>query len=85
MKSVNDMVGPNGLVPTIIVLGIMPLTPIRPHGLPEQMYRMRAMQDARSEMQKLSSHTRLQVAISRCVPGAAGNEVTAGDELFIYR
>lgn len=85
MKSVNDTVGKNRLVITIIVFGIIPRTNILPQRFPEQMYRMCAMHDARIEMQKLVSSTRMQVALYRRLPLAVDNEVTAGEEVLMYR
>jgi hypothetical protein len=48
-KVLNDTMGENGLVPSLIVFGIIPRFPILSTGLPEQKDRMRILTAAQAE------------------------------------
>ena len=47
VMAMNDTAGYHGLVPTLLVFGVMPRIPITPVDLPNQMVGMRAMARAR--------------------------------------
>lgn len=70
---------------TILVLGIMTRTPIRPKGLREKMWQMRAKNDARDEMKKLASRTRVETVLSQNLPPVPDSSVRTGEEVLMYR
>lgn len=47
VKAVNNTAGPFGLVPRLLVLGILPGIPLHPQKLPDQASRMNALHRAR--------------------------------------
>lgn len=63
----------------------MPRIPIRPHNLPDQIPRMKAMKDAREEATRIIAQSRLTTAIASNVPGAADSNIRIGDEVFFFR
>lgn len=85
IKVFNDTAGPNVLVPTILVLGIMPRLPIKAHGLPDQVTRLKAMKDTRDEVVKLVARTRLAMASTSNVPAAADTDIKVGDKVLMFR
>lgn len=85
IKDVNDTAGPAGLVPTLLVFGVLPRLPIYPKDLPEQRSRMRAMQLARSDMSQIMAKARVHVALNRNVPYAADTKIRIRDKVLVYR
>lgn len=85
IKAINDTARPNGLVPTLLVLGVMPRLPIRPHNLPEQVLRMKAIKEARDEAVKLVAQTRLATAVASNAPAAASKDIKIGEEALMFR
>ncbi len=81
----NDTAGQNGLVPTLLVFGVVPRFPSGSRDIPEQQNRMRAIKSSRDEMVKAVAASRLRTAKSRNVPGAADNEVKVGMDVLVYR
>lgn len=85
VTAMNQTAGPRGLVPTLLVFGIIPRTPVAPLALPDQRERMQAMVSARREMQAVVAKSRLRVALSTNVPAAANRVVNPGDQVLVYR
>lgn len=85
VKAVNDTAGPAGLVPTLLVFGILPRLPIHPNEFPEQRDRMFAMQSVRAEMAKLVAKARVHVALSRNVPTAVDANIRILDQVLVFR
>lgn len=85
VKSMNDTMGPHGLVPSLLVFGILPRFPISNTGLPDQRDRMKAMQVARAEMETYVAEERIKLAIRKNIPASALYNFTAGDLVLIYR
>lgn len=87
VKACNDTAGPNGLVPTLLVFGVMPRFPLNPIDLPDQVERMRAMESARMEMAQVISKTRLDTALRSNVPTAADQapNIMIGSEVLVFR
>lgn len=85
VAAMNQTAGPRGLVPTLLVFGVIPRTPVTTRLLPDQSNRMEAMVKARNEMQALVAKTRLRVALSAPVPAAADRAVSPGDKVLAYR
>lgn len=85
VAAMNQTAGPHGLVPTLLVFGVIPRTPVTPVLLPDQHSRMKAMVDARKQMQAVVAKARLRVALSANVPAAADRVVNPGDQVLVYR
>lgn len=85
VRAMNDTAGPNGLVPTLLVFGILPRIQIVPSKLPDQIQRLHAMKQARNEMAKVISSSKLTRALRMNVPSASRNELKIGDKVLVYR
>lgn len=85
VKAMNDSAGPHGLVPTLLVFGVMPRIPIAPADLPEQVARMKAMISARSEMTAVMAKSKLSTVLRSNIPAAALSDITIGSEVLVYR
>lgn len=85
VKAVNDTAGPSGLVPTLLVFGVLPRMPLHPKELPNQRERMRLMTVARNEMNKLTAQTRVDQAIKRNSPAATREVINILDQVLVYR
>lgn len=53
IKGCNDTLGPEGLVPTLLVFGTMPPIPVAKSNYPKQKDRMKALQLAKAEMEQI--------------------------------
>jgi hypothetical protein len=83
-KTMNDLAGPEGLVPSFLVFGVIPRwTTSLP--IPENAARLTAIQVARAEYEHLVARMRLATALSRNVPAAADYVFKSGDVIYIYR
>lgn len=80
----NNTAGPAGLVPKLLVLGIVPRTLINPVDLPEQNMRLEAMRTARDEMRRSVARARLRTVLRTRVPQAADVEVAAGIAVLVF-
>lgn len=84
-KSIKDTAGPSGLVPTLLVFGVLPRIPLMPKDLPDHNRRMRALAEAYKEMTRISHRARLSTALRSNVPAAADMSYEIGDEVLMYR
>lgn len=84
VKAVKDTAGPSGLVPTLLLFGILPLIGVVPKDLPEHKDRMKAMHTACNEMAIIYQQHRLNTAL-RCSITSAAAEYKIGDEVLMYR
>jgi hypothetical protein len=70
-KAMNDTMGPEGLVPTLLVFGAVPRLSIGDRPPPNKSDRMLAMDNARREMDAIVSDLRIKRALSsKSTPGA---------------
>ena len=82
----NDTAGPKGLMPSLIVFGVMPRILLAVFDqLPGQVQRMRAMQVARKEMSKEIGQNRLTTALKSNVPTAAHHDIGIGSQVLVYK
>ena len=85
VKAMNDTVGPEGLVPSLLVFGALPRLPtISPRDYPSHKERMRAMIVARNEHEKIVARNRVRVGISRRPPPSANYDIMPGDFVYVY-
>ena len=85
VKAMNDSAGPKGLVPTLLVFGVMPRIPIVPMALPVQVQRMKAMLKARDEMTTIIAGSQMKKALRSNAPGAAMADIPIGSEVLVYK
>lgn len=70
IKGINDTMGPEGLVPSYLVFGVIPSFPAFNTNLPEQMDRMDAISFPKREMVQVASRLRVQYALRSKLPSA---------------
>lgn len=85
VKAANDTAGPNGLVPTLLVFGVLPRLPISVKELPDQRSRFAAQAVAKDEMVKLSALARINKALRTNAPACTQYDIRIGDEVLAYR
>ena len=86
VKAVNDTAGPYGLVPSLLVFGMLPRIPNdEPRVHPQQHDRLRAALAARREFERIISAERLRLASRAPVTIAADNRFDPGDLVYAYR
>lgn len=85
VKAMNDTLGPEGLVPSLLVFGVLPRFPACSTKFPNQVDRMRALAMARAEMETISFEIKLQRALLAKLPPAADFELKVGDKVLVHR
>lgn len=85
VKGINDSMGPEGLVPSYLVFGVLPTMPAMRTELPNQKDRMQAIATARSEMATISAKLRIQSALRAKLPPATSYNVSPGDQVYVFR
>lgn len=83
--AMNQTTGPRGLVPTLLVFGVIPRMPVTPLPLPARRDRVLAMVTARNEMVAQVARVRVRTALAARVPVAADREVAVGMQVMAYR
>ena len=81
----NDTMGPNGLVPSFLVFGVLPRFPFLHTTLPNQIQRMRALQAGRTEMETVVSELRVRQAMLSKIPRCVDTILKPGDLVRVYR
>ena len=84
VKSMNDTVGPDGLVPSMLVFGVMPRFPPIRADLPKHEERMRAIQVARTEMTEIVARQKIQLASRAKIPPAVEYSIRPDDKVFVH-
>jgi len=85
VAAMNQMVGPHGLVPIMLVFGIAPRLPVTPLLFPEQLYMMRPAETARKELSKAVARRRINAALRARVLDAADVDLPVGTAVLVYR
>ena len=85
VKGVNDSMGPEGFIPTLLVYGTMPNFPVRNITQPKQRERMVALAAARSEMATITADLRVSRALRAKLPPATRYDLVPGDNVLVYR
>ena len=85
IKGINDTMGPEGLVPSLLVFGVVPSFPTVHAELPAQKERLAALDAARKEMETVTSELRVQQALRSKLPPASKYHVEPGDNVLVYR
>ena len=84
-KALNDTAGPNGLVLTFLVFGVLPRILFVSSELPTEVQRMKAMETARKDMSKLVARSRMKVALKAYAPGSSTlfEQIKIGSEVLM--
>jgi Reverse transcriptase (RNA-dependent DNA polymerase) len=82
VRAANQTLGPEGIVPVTLVLGIVPRIGTK---LPNQPERVRAMLTACEEMRTILAKSKVNRALRRAVTPAADSIYTSGDEVLVFR
>ncbi len=84
-KAMNDTMGPNGLVPSLLVFGMVPRFPAVNSKLPHQVVRMRSLEIARTEMATIVAELRIIEALRSLVSPAARYILAPGAKVRVNR
>ena len=71
VKTMNDTMGPDGLVPTLLVYGSLPRLPTSEEDAADQKTRTRALEVARREYEGIVAQRRIATALRSRIPAAA--------------
>ena len=85
VKALNDTAGPEGLVPTFLVFGVLPRTLEKLHELPDQKERLRVMDTAKQEFQELVAKQQVQRGIRKTPPSSTEYRFQTNQPVFVYR
>lgn len=85
LKGCNDTLGPNGLVPTLLVFGTMPALPVPNSKSVKQRERLSALKLAKEEMERISAEQKLLRALRSKLPPAAKYLIQPGDLVRVFR
>jgi len=85
VAAMNSTAGPRGLVPTLLVFGVIPRAPMLPLPLPAQRDRMLAVVTARKEMEAVVAKARVRVAMATPVSAGLQRMLDPGDLVLVYR
>ena len=85
VKAMNDTMGPEGLVPSMLVFGVLPRFPVSTIDLPNQVDRMNALKSARAEMETIACELKLAQALRSKLPPAADYQLSVGDQVLVKR
>ena len=77
--------GPNGLVPSLLVFGALPSFPAPATNHPNQEERFQALRLARQEMETIVAQTRIKTALRSKLPPATKYLIKPGDDVRVYR
>ena len=85
VKAINDTMGPEGLVPSLLVFGCIPRFPAVSSKVPEQKERMNALISARQEMATITAELRVTKALRSKVPRNADLVIFPGQRVLVWR
>lgn len=85
VKAINDTMGPEGLVPSLLVFGCLPRFPATTSNVIEQERRMRALNEARREMASVTAELRIRKALLSRAPRNVDVVLEPGDKVKVYR
>jgi hypothetical protein len=85
VKAINDTMGTNELVPSLLVFGVVPRFPPMSINLPNQRDRMAALAAAQMEMSVIVSENRITAALNHNVPSSVDRTYEGGEEMLVLR
>lgn len=85
IKACKYLVGPDDIVPKLLLCGVIPRLLIRPTPLPDRTACMRALYAVRIEMRRLTTQARVYAALRHNAPVCADSPLYFGDQVLWYR
>lgn len=85
VHTVDDTAFPDGLVPKIIVFGVLPKLLIKIQDLPDQHMQFDALMTARNEMTRLVAIVCVQRALKCHAPNTFDYDIRTNEDVFVYR
>lgn len=85
IKALNDTMGPHGLVPSLLVFGVLPTCPAPVQSRKSQVERFKAMNTARREMEAYVAEQRIKTALKSRLPPATKFNIQLGQSVRVYR
>ena len=85
VKAINDTAGPNGLVPTLLLFGVMPRIPHEPAVFPDNNARIKEMEAARKELEIIAAKARVRQSMTKKTPPAASIQLSPRQPVYVYR
>jgi hypothetical protein len=77
--------GTNGLVPSLLVFGVVPRFPLMSIDLTKQRDRMAALAAAQMEVSAIVSENQITVALAHNVPSSVDRTYEVGEEVLVFR
>ena len=84
-KGMNDTLGPEGLVPSLLVFGVILRVSAATRSLSSQEERLLMMQTARNEMEAITARLRMKTVLRKRASKAAHMTLTEGDPVLVWR
>lgn len=84
-KYLNETMGPNMLVPTLLVYGMLPRMPAATSDLPDQHDRMRALEVFHREMETIVAQLRVNQELRSRTPSAENLTMSPGNKACVFR
>lgn len=86
VQAMNETVGPHGLVPSLLVFGVIPKIPnISQYESPNQKERLKAAQTARATYEKIVAKSIIDRGIKKIPPPSSDHVYRPGDFAYVYR
>ena len=85
VKAINDTAGPNGLLPSLLVFGMLPRMPDDDYTPLNQHERVALMKTARDEYESVIAERSVNVALKKNTPPAAQLRFAPGQSVYVYR
>jgi hypothetical protein len=85
VKAKNDMIGENGLVPSLLVFGVILRYPALNTELPNQKVRMEVIAAAQMEMNSIIAERNIETALAKNIPSTAEHVYAVGDEVLSFQ
>ena len=77
--------GINGLIPSLLVFGVIPRFPILCSKFPDKAERMKILSETFMEMNTVVAKKRITTALRQNIPSSALKTFKKGDEVLAYR
>lgn len=84
MKTPNDTIGLKGLIPSLVVFGIIPRLPIATE-LSNQVERMKVFAEAKAKYEAIVANQRIIMAMRYSIPIPTDREYQIADYVLVYR
>lgn len=85
IAGINDMAIFDGLVPSLLELGVVPAYPLPNKVLPNQCARLQTIVDAQLEMRRVIAEQRITHSLCFKLPLALSHNIRTGDQGPVYR